>query len=76
MNQHEYIRQRQGRDFTMHETMMRALEQSRKDSENVIRGEEEKVSLLKRLEQYKKEAECNAVPVDGYEPPEKRGLTK
>ena len=68
---HEHTRQRQGRDFTMHETLMRALEQSRRDSENARRGDEEKVSLLKRLEQYKKEAERNAVPIDGYEPNEK-----
>jgi hypothetical protein len=68
---HEYTRQRQGRDFTMHETLMRALEQSRRDNENAKRGDEEKVSLLKRLEQYKKEAERNAVPIDGHEPPEK-----
>ena len=67
----EYTRQRQGRDFTMHETLMRALEQSRRDGENARRGDEEKVSLLKRLEQYKKEAERNAVPIDGYEPNEK-----
>ena len=67
----EYTRQRQGRDFTMHETLMRALEQSRRDSENANSGDEEKVSLLKRLEQYKKDAERNAVPIDGYEPNEK-----
>ena len=67
----EYTRQRQGRDFTMHETLMWALEQSRRDGENARRGDEEKVSLLKRLEQYKKEAERNAVPIDGYEPNEK-----
>ena len=68
---HEYTRQRQGRDFTMHETLMRALEQSRRDNENTIRGDEEKVSLRRRLDQYKKEAERNAVPIDGYEPNEK-----
>ena len=68
---YEYTRQRQGRDFTMHETLMRALEQSRRDSESAKRGDEEKVSLLKRLEQYKKDAERNAVPIDGYEPNEK-----
>ena len=74
----EYTRQRQGRDFTMHETLMRALEEQRKDNENAVRGEEEIKTLRKRLDQLKKEAERNAVPVDGHEPPEKdqRGITK
>ena len=71
----EYTRQRQGRDFSMHETLMRALEQTHMDSENAIRGEESKKSLLKKLERFKKEAERNAVPIDGDEPPE-RGLAK
>ena len=73
---HEYTRQRQGRDFSLHETLMRALKASRKDSENAHRGEESKKTLRERLEQHKKEAERNAVPIDGHEPPEKRGLSK
>ena len=75
---HEYTRQRQGRDFSMHETLMRALEAQRKDGETAVRGEEEIKTLRRRLEQLKKEAERNAVPVDGHEPPEKdqRGITK
>jgi len=73
---HEYTRQRQGRDFSLHETLMRALEESRRDSENAIRGEENIKSLRKKLEQFKTEAERNASPVDGGEPPEKRGITK
>jgi hypothetical protein len=73
---HEYTRQRQGRDFSLHETLMRALAESRMDSENAQSGEEAKKTLLQRLEHHKKEAERNAVPIDGYEPPEKRGLVK
>jgi hypothetical protein len=46
------------------------------DSDNARRGEETKKSLLKKLERFKQEAERNAVPIDGNEPPEKRGLTK
>ena len=72
----EYTRQRQGRDFSMHEALMKALEEQRRDSENVQQGDEEKKSMLRRLKQYKEEAERNAVTVDGDEPPEKRGLTK
>ena len=53
---HEYTRQRQGRDFIMHEELMRALEAQRKDSETAVRGEEEIKTLRKRLEQLKKEA--------------------
>ena len=73
---HEYTRQRQGRDFTMHETLMKALEESRRDSENAMRGEENIKSLRRKLDEYRKEAERNAIPVDGHEPPEKRGITK
>jgi len=67
----EYTRQRQGRDFSMHETLMRALSESRRDSEMSKRSVESKVSLMKKLEQFKAEAERNATPIDGYEPPEK-----
>ena len=67
----EYTRQRQGRDFTMHETLMWALAESRRDSATAKRGEESKVSLMKKLEQFKAEAERNATPIDGQEPPEK-----
>ena len=73
---HEYTRQRQGRDFTMHETLMKALAESRRDSENAVQGEEEIKALRRRLEQYRAEAERSAIPVDGYELPEKRGLSK
>ena len=72
----EYTRQRQGRDFTLHDTLMRALAESRRDSENAQKSDESKTSLLKKLEQFKKESERNAVPIDGHEPPEKRGLQK
>jgi len=55
---------------------MDALAASRRDSENAQKGERTKKSLSERLEYFKKEAERNAVPVDGDEPPEKRGLQK
>ena len=71
---HEYTRQRQGRDFSIHDTLMDALAASHRDGENAQKDEHTKKSLAERLEHYKKEAECNAVPVDGDEPPEKRGL--
>ena len=73
---HEYTRQRQGRDFSMHETLMRALAESRRDGENAQRSEETRKSLITKLEQFKAEAERNATPIDGNEPPEKRGLQK
>ena len=72
----EYTRQRQGRDFSMHSTLMEALAAQRKDSENVQKSEADKKSLAQRLEHFKKEAERNAVPIDGHEPPEQRGLQK
>ena len=72
----EYTRQRQGRDFSLHETLMQALEQSRRDGETARRGEEAKESLIKKLERLKEESERNAVPIDGQEPLEKRGITK
>ena len=76
MRPHEYTRQRQGRDFSMHNTLMDALAASRIDSESAQKGNEEKKSLSARLEHYKKEMERKAVPVDGDEPPEKKGVQK
>ena len=72
----EYTCQRQGRDFSIHRTLMEALAAQRKDSENAQKSETDKKSLAQRLEHFKKEAERNAVPVDGHEPPEQRGLQK
>jgi hypothetical protein len=60
----------------MHESLTKALEESRRDSENAMQGEEERKTLAKRLSQYREEAQRSAIPVDGDEPPEKRGLTK
>jgi len=71
---HEYTRQRQGRDFTLHERLTKAPEETRRDSENARKGEDANKSLLKRLEQLKDEAERNAVPVDGHEPPKRRNM--
>ena len=73
---HNYTRQRQGRDFSMHETLMRALTENRQESENTQRSEETRKSLIKKLEQFKTETERNAIPIDGNEPLEKRGLQK
>jgi len=68
---HEYTRQRQGRDFSLHDALMKALEESRRNDENAIRSEEERKSLRIKLQQYREQAERNAVPIDGHEPPEK-----
>ncbi len=67
---HNYIRQRQGRDFP--------APVPQKD------GTEERKSMLTRLEQFKEEAERAGVPVDGHEPtqateqaaPERGGIVR
>ena len=69
---HEYTRQRQGRDFSLSEYLANAAAASRKNTEKAKKIDEDKKTLADRLEQYKTEAEQNAVPVDGHEPaPEK-----
>ena len=68
---HEYTRQRQGRDFSLHDYLMGAMAQSRKDAEDAKKADENNKTLHERLEQYKNKAERNAVPIDGHEPPEK-----
>ena len=68
---HEYTRQRQGRDFSLHEYLTNATAANRNISENIIKSEGEAKALLRRLEHYKQEAERNADPIDGNEPPEK-----
>jgi len=69
---HEYTRQRQGRDFSLGEYLANAAAVSRKNTEKAKKNDDNKKSLADRLEQYKAEAECNAIPVDGHEPaPEK-----
>jgi hypothetical protein len=70
---HEYTRQRQGRDFSLHNHLTDAAETHQKDKENVKKADETKKTLADLLEHYKTEAERNAVPTDGHEPPEKRG---
>ena len=65
MNKHEYTRQRQGRDFSLHDNQIKKAAKNRKKSI------EEKKTLADRLEHYKEEADRNTVPVDGHEPPEK-----
>ena len=37
---HEYTRQRQGRDFALHERLTKASEETRRDSENARKGED------------------------------------
>jgi hypothetical protein len=68
---HEYTRQRQGRDFSLHDYLTKAAESNRKNTEINLKADETKKTLAQRLEHYKTEAERNAVPIDGYEPPEK-----
>jgi len=53
---HEYTRQRQGNDFI---------------NQDKAKPEDEKKSLLCRIEQLKTETERNAMPIDGHEPQEK-----
>jgi len=53
---HEFTRQRQGKDFT---------------EQNHVKNDDDKKSLLNRLDQYKAETNRNNVPVDGHEPPER-----
>ena len=71
---HEKTRQRQGRDFTLHERLINALEESRRNEYTARSAEVTRKNLALRLKQYKEEAERNAVPVDGHEPPEKGGM--
>ena len=81
--QQEYTRQRQGRDFSIH-NYLRSAEMSTEGNYNNIDGiignndtkddNKNKKSLLDQLELYKAEAERNATPVDGDEPlPPERG---
>jgi hypothetical protein len=65
---HEYTRQRQGRDFSLHNHLTDAAETNQKDSENMKKADETKKTLADLLEHYKTEAEHNAVPTDGHEP--------
>jgi hypothetical protein len=79
-NNQEYTRQRQGRDFSI-VNHLRAAEMSIESNYNNIDGiignndpkddSDKKKSLLEQLEICKAEAERNAIPVDGAEPPEK-----
>jgi len=64
----EYTRQRQGRDHTLHMSLSKALEETRRDDEAAQNGEVTRKTLLERLEQYSKETERNDIPVDGKEP--------
>ena len=76
----EYTRQRQGRDFSIL-NYLRNAEMSAEGNYNNIDGiignndpkddTEKKKSLLEHLEKCKAEAERNAAPIDGHEPPER-----
>ena len=70
---HEYTRQRQGRDFSLQKYLMKAAAKKRSEEENAKTHDDAEKTLFQRLEQYKEEAERNAVPVDGDEPTEMRG---
>lgn len=72
---HNYTRQRQGRDFFNH---LASAEMSVEGNYNNIDGiignstpkddGEEKRDFWGRIERFKEEAERNAAPVDGHEP--------
>ena len=78
----EYTRQRQGRDFEAgeKENYLKNAEIALEGNFNMIDGivnnekpktdDEQKESVLSRLERFRKEAEARA-PVDGREPPER-----
>ena len=68
---HEYTRQRQGRDFSLHDYLTTAAAANRKNEETLIKAGEANKNLTERLEYYKEIAERSAAPVDGSEPPEK-----
>ena len=76
----EYTRQRQGRDFSILNHLANAemsVEGNYNNIDGIIGNNDpkddsgKKKSLLEQLEQHRTEAERNAVPVDGHEPPEK-----
>jgi hypothetical protein len=67
---HEYTRQRQRRDFSLHEAMLSALAEAQSSSENAHKAEEKRKSLIRRIEEYREEAGLQAMPIDGHEPPE------
>jgi len=72
----EYTRQRQGRDFSLTDYLTTSAEANRKESEVIKASNEANKTLAHRLEYFKEEAERNAAPVDGHEPPERKGLYK
>lgn len=70
-----YTRQRQGRDFSIHNYLKNAemsVEGNYNNIDGIINGtpndDTEKKTVLERLETYKAEAERNAAPIDGHEP--------
>jgi hypothetical protein len=65
----EYTRQRNWRDFILQGYFSKVADTQRDD--DIKKADENNKSLHDRLEQYRKEAERNAVPVDGHEPPER-----
>jgi hypothetical protein len=78
--QHNYTRQRQGRDFSLLDEInyLRNAEMSVEAGYSAIDGivgnappkddSERNKSLLEQVEQYKAQMERNAVPIDGEEP--------
>jgi|GEM_PF-1949122 len=68
-------RQRQGRDFPVHNHLQNtemAVEGNYNNIDGIINGtpndDEQKKSMLERLAHYKAEAKRNATPIDGHEP--------
>ena len=70
----KYTRQRQGRDFSIH-NYLRTAEMSIEGNYNSIDGiiddSDQKKSIIDRLDYFKSETERNSAPVDGHEPPER-----
>jgi anti-sigma regulatory factor (Ser/Thr protein kinase) len=73
---HEYTRQRQGRDFSLTDYLTNSAAANRMESEIRKAADEAHYTLISRLEHFKEEAERNAVPIDGNEPPERKELHK
>lgn len=75
----EYTRQRQGRDFSILSHLADAVVSAGGslnakgiiDNNDTKDDTEEKKSLLARLEQCKEDAERSAIPIDGFDPPER-----
>ena len=71
--QHEYTRQRQGRDFCLHDYLTETAAANCANDIININADNDRKTLAERIKQYRADAERSAVPVDGREPPERVG---